>query len=346
MSRRFALSVDCEVFGDGGGCLDACVTSPLVRMAEIADAHGARLTMFIEALHLAALESVGGRADLRRFRSEVAGLAAAGHELQLHLHPQLSPGVSSWRIGDLEPEEVGACFDRGLAALAASVPAGDSGAHLSVFRAGGWCIQPSGPTLRCVVDRGFVADSSVAPGLTGGSPETWFDFSEFPPCGASWVDESLAPVSSPGATTGAGLLELPIATRRSSRVGMVLRRLGRARAGITPAGCVGDTRPPDGWSGRLRGRALSVLSGRVMLDHSTMVADDLIAGSDAWLADHARTSDLDPRLVTTSSHTKTFGDHSAIQFASALAQLVEEGTEFVTLGEVAREHSNRRRADG
>ena len=89
MSERahLILSLDYEVFGNGSGDLDCCVLQPTERIAAIAERHGARLAIFVDALEFAAMERTGV-SDAHRVRQQLQSLLARGHRVELHLHPQ------------------------------------------------------------------------------------------------------------------------------------------------------------------------------------------------------------------------------------------------------------------
>ena len=65
---HFIPTVDVEVFGDGSGCVQGCVVEPTQGLLDLAEAHEARLTLFVDALGFSVMEDEDAR-QVRPLRS-------------------------------------------------------------------------------------------------------------------------------------------------------------------------------------------------------------------------------------------------------------------------------------
>lgn len=334
-ARHFILSVDYEIFGDGSGCIETCVLEPARRMLEVAEKHGTRVALFVEALEFAAMENAGGRAatDVSRVRNQLAAAADGGHSLQLHVHPQwhharsgLGDGwrleFESWRTGSLAPEALDDVLDRGLRWLAPLREASGARAAPEAFRAGGWCIQPSGAVVRALTARGIQIDSSVAPGLRHGVPGEWYDFRSAPSRLAAW------PVAEDVCTPAEGeLLEVPIATGRLGTLRRLLAEARRRSDGSLAPGCEGSYAGPGGARGRLRGRLGKLRSASVaMLDVCALPARDLVRLAERWSQRQVVGGRSVP--VVAIAHTKNFTVRAERQLEGLLTELAERDWVF------------------
>ncbi|HID44782.1 MAG TPA: hypothetical protein EYP34_03370, partial [Chromatiaceae bacterium] len=77
--------MDYELFGDGSGCLNACVLKPAERMMRIAERLNAPITFFAEVLEFTALSAHDHDS---RAPDQLRNSLLRGHDVQLHLHPQ------------------------------------------------------------------------------------------------------------------------------------------------------------------------------------------------------------------------------------------------------------------
>ena len=330
------LTVDYEVFGNGSGCLDACVLQPAERMMVVAERFGAPLTFFAETLEFIAMSA---QMQDRRAQRQLCDALARGHDVQLHLHPQWHGArldeqgrwqldMDRWRIGDLSRAEAYSLIRLGKRWLEDEVAAHAPGYCCLAFRAGGWCIQPSHHVVQALQAEGFTLDSTVVPGQWRAGAGEWSDFRAAPDLPFWRADGD---VCQPAAQ---GLWEVPIAVGRIGK----WRHLASIRAsrklsthGLAP-GCAGSYLGPEGsawhhwWSKAVRLRQL----GSVMLDFSTMSAEVLIAITKQWASGHESGKGEIP--VVAIAHTKNFTQASADHLAAYLAWAQREGVIFSTYG--------------
>jgi hypothetical protein len=128
----------------------------------------------------------GGPADdYRKVTDQLKRAAAAGHDLQLHIHPHWEDAryaggrwvfdLRRYKLSDFPDAEIPGIVRRykdALQPLAAN--------PVQAFRAGGWCLQPFGRLKAALRDNGIVADSSVFRGGHYRSAQYDYDFREAP----------------------------------------------------------------------------------------------------------------------------------------------------------------------
>lgn len=331
-AHHLILTVDYEIFGNGHGCLTHCVLDPAELMMRIAEGFDARLTFFVEALEFMAMERYEGDRDVRK---QLRRAVNAGHDTQLHLHPQWWEAgrentgwkleIERWRIGDLESSLVAAMVAAGKSWLEQAVDS--STCECVAFRAGGWCIQPSESVVQALTNFGFLVDSTVAPGFRNPSRGEWHDFRNVPDLPWWRVSGDVCQESEDGK-----LIEVPIVTSRIDRL-KHLSAVKRHRAvnGGLAEGCVGNYQGPDGSSGRINAIASKLLRlGLVMLDFSSMPTEILIAITEQWISHHESTGI--PVPIVAIAHTKNFTPASADHFAAYLAWARSNGITFSTYG--------------
>jgi hypothetical protein len=310
--NHLILTVDVELFGNGSGCVNHCVLAPLERMAAVAEAHNARLELFVEALEFVAMgaspEHAKANADVKRV---LADLLRRGHKLQLHLHPQWHGAryesgtwvleLSQWRTGNIAAERLLEMLGRAEQWLCDAVVDVVPDYRCTVFRAGGWCIQPSAVVIECLRSTRMRMDSSVAPGMMNRDATTWYDFLDCPR--RSWwpVRDDVTRISE------GRFLEVPIAAGRVNPLWHLAARLRRSRHGEFAAGCRGS------YHGRSQGSVwrMDVLrkiwySNRAMLDYCALPANLLIDVTRDWTK---RVAGTDHNIaVVAIGHTKNFSN--------------------------------------
>jgi hypothetical protein len=306
------LSLDYEIFGNGSGNLDCCVLRPTERIARIAERHGARLEVFVDALEFDAMER-HAQPGIDEVRRQLQDLLARGHQLQLHLHPQwhaqAAPGkqgwhldAARWRIGSLDSSAAQECIERGYQWLAALTAAVDSAQRPRVFRAGGWAIQPSAAVLPLLQALNITLESSVAPGMVNRRASDWFDFRRVPDS-PSWPIADDVCASAPAGA----MREVPIAVGRINRLHH-LQQLRRSRGRLAEGCCGSYDSGASRWQ-KLGAAAERLLhTGQTMLDFSVLDGSALIAVARHWMQRwHADA----PVPLVAIGHSKNFSHDSA-----------------------------------
>jgi hypothetical protein len=203
--RHIVLSVDYEIFGNGEGDVRQHVTGPTERMARLCEKYGAPLTVFFEVeeylafeKHRDALKKMLGYDPAAEIRQQIIALAEAGHDIQLHLHPQWHRADfrdGKWR---LQPEKttVDSLFatqeettnyiaERKEVIEKMLAEAGKQ-QKVTVYRAGAFSAQPATKLLPALAKNGFVIDSSVVKGLVQNKAPANLDYRNAPSAKDPW----------------------------------------------------------------------------------------------------------------------------------------------------------------
>lgn len=231
--RHLVLSIDYEIFGNGSGDVRQHMVDPTDRMARDADAFAMPLTIYVEMEEYLAFERYS--AELTRLlgydpaaliRDQIRKLAAKGHDIQLHLHPQwhgatLVDGV--WQL-DRSRQTVDSLFatqrettqyiaerkaalERLMGEVAQERP-------VVVYRAGAFSAQPGRKLIAALAANGFRIDSSVVKGLTHKNPHLDLDYRRAPSAHDPWrVSQDVAIEDASGP-----LWEMPIYSVMGRRI--------------------------------------------------------------------------------------------------------------------------------
>jgi hypothetical protein len=345
MPAHLILTVDYEVFGNGQGCVKACVTEPAARMMRMAERFHAPVTLFAEAAEFMAMERELGADSIREVRKQLACAVRSGHDVQLHLHPQWQGAkrrpdgqwdlaLDLWRIGDLEEAHVEELIAAGKGWLDDVAFANQPARGCTAFRAGNWCIQPSAGVVRSLRRLGFEVESTVVPGMKRSGDGEWSDFRAVPDLPFWRVDDDVC-ASSPD-----GLWEVPIASAKLPRAEQLLAEL-QARStqnsrfapdcqGVYLSASKG---PLDRVASNFR--KLMDLSF-AKLDFSTMPSQSLVAITEDWMERFGGAGRSTP--VVAIAHTKTWTNRSMESLESYLEWARETGMQFSTYSEWLRHH--------
>lgn len=319
MTDRLMVTVDYEVFGNGRGCVDACVVEPAQHLLELAQDRSVPLTLFVEATEFAAMDRAGIPA-VGRVKDQLRRAVDAGHDLGLHIHPQWwrAPYNGRWavlperRIADLPPERIRALLEEGISWIQSVVPDWSC----TVFRAGALSIQPSNSVTEALLEFGIQVDSSVAPGRFV-SGQSWFDFRQVP-------DRCWWRIDGDVCVEGTGpMIEVPIATGAiSARTDFA--SILKSRGLRNPPGCRRGPRVPPVLEVSSRFAGL----GRVMLDFCRHDGDRLTEIAAQWCA---RGGVGTP--VVAIGHTKNTTDHALENLGAFIDRSRAAGIQPGTFGD-------------
>lgn len=338
MRGHLILTVDYEIFGNGLGCVDSCVTNPAERLARLCETYNAPLTFFVEVLEFIAMEKdIRTRQYAEAVIGQLKGLVCKGHDAQLHLHPQFVNAEwdgkiwkvsDKWRCGDLSEEEILRLVVQGKAWLQERVFDSPEGNQCLAFRAGGWCIQPSQLVLKALHQAAFLIDSTVAPGLQNSTPGEWCEFRRAPKKAWWRISKDVCLEAEEGK-----LFEVPIVTGKIAPWAHLsaIRKHKKDNGGLAE-GCVGNYMGPGGAAGRINTIVSKLFSlGRVMLDFSTMPAHVMIAVTKYWIDQH-ETEVNRPLPIVAIAHTKNFTEASEQHLADYLSWARDQGLQYSTYG--------------
>lgn len=196
MPRQLVITTDHEIFGNGAGDVRQHVVDPTESMCRIGERYDVPITIFFELEEYLAFEreAEGLRKDLgydpaKLMHRQAADLAARGHDVQLHLHPQwhgASRENGHWKL-NMNRLTVDALFDSAEETCEYLVKRKSeletiSGKPVNTYRAGGFAAQPGQNLLKGLKQAGFVIESSVVKGLHRSVPHP-LDFRKTPDAG-------------------------------------------------------------------------------------------------------------------------------------------------------------------
>jgi len=191
VTPKLLLSLDYELFfGHRTGTVTNCLILPTQKVAETAERHGARLSLFVDVLYLQRLMDEAHRFphlhdELDAIHNQLVSLKKGGHDIQLHLHPHWLDSTydgDQWRLvttryklHDFSPDILTAMVGSAKKLLTDLV--GDT---VFAFRAGGWCMQPFAPIAPALLAHDIWLDSTVFAGGISDDNDRWFDFFSAP----------------------------------------------------------------------------------------------------------------------------------------------------------------------
>lgn len=185
------LTLDYELFlGASSGCVKRCLLDTMEKLATIAERNGARFTIFTDTTWLCRMRELAHThselaADYTAVAQSLAGLSAAGHDIQLHIHPQWAFSDYSdggWKLDQkhYKLSDVGEDLADRMFADGCNIIEEITGRRPSAFRAGGFSAQPTDLLTRLMKKHGIVADSSVCPGQCYHSAQQDYDYTTAP----------------------------------------------------------------------------------------------------------------------------------------------------------------------
>ncbi len=253
MKFHIILTVDYELCGNGSGCLDHCVINPTKQCLSTLDRFEAPLSFFVDATEFRAISDAheqGHYQSYPQIESQLRDACNAGHNLQLHLHPQWLSArfsdpdweldFSKWRIGNLSQQDIDLSIESGLDYLRSLLgPAYNQQQHLIAFRAGGWAIQPSDKVIPTLLANGIQFDTTVAPGMLNPATGDWFDFRKAPSLPFWKCDKDVCQ------TSESGIYEIPIATEKVGYFNRSKALREHRQTPSLPTGCQGSYDGPN-----------------------------------------------------------------------------------------------------
>jgi hypothetical protein len=186
------LTFDYELFfGKRAGSVEKCLIEPTNALLTIFKCYGIQATFFVDAGYLLKLKELAPQFqslqnDLDAVAKQLQAIQVQGSSIQLHIHPHWEKATyhnnewvfdmnNCYKLADFEQVEMEeivrkykACLD-----LYSTVPT-------TVFRAGGWCIQPFQRLMKVFKELNIQVDSSVIPNVQFASEQYDFDFSSAP----------------------------------------------------------------------------------------------------------------------------------------------------------------------
>lgn len=180
MKLGLVFTNDWELLGDGTGDYFEVQHRPLEQLAAVMQDYGARLTVMAEVAqqwaHLELADRFSWAKEIATaWESILTRIVAAGHDAQLHLHPQWLDATHEgdgwklhfdrWAVSSLSRSELYRVISHGKAYLESLLTPADPSYECLAFRAGAYTIQPSRDIVPSLVASGFLCDTSVTKGI-------------------------------------------------------------------------------------------------------------------------------------------------------------------------------------
>lgn len=186
------ITLDYELYlGTITGTPERCLVRPMDELCKIADKHGFKYVIFVDAAYLLRMQQLKDKHpqllnDFQLVSEHIKTLASQGHDLQLHFHPQWLKSdyddMKGWmlktlpyKLSDLEEDEVFDLFHQAKLLLDNIL-----GYKTTAFRAGGYCLTSFKNYRELFEHEGITIDSSVARNGYVESPVHSYDFRNIP----------------------------------------------------------------------------------------------------------------------------------------------------------------------
>lgn len=354
------LTDDWEVRGDGSGDPWTIQFGTMRRLCGLYEKHGLRGSFNVEVMQQLAHIRLGGANETLRHLSEewerqVKETYTAGHDIQLHVHPQWSDASyeegewrlrGSWSLLDYSAEDIWKMLDGAKRYLEDLLRPLNQDYSCVSFRSGSWCIAPNDDALRVLSELGIRFDMSIVEGIFYDTPHIKLDYRE--------IEEAFLPFypvmedARRVAATPQPIVCIPTHSFDVSRTSLGLRAIARAAQRRVPA-LAGparwfvaprDTPIPDaGYHGpgyfrrewgaaedRLSTKKVSDLSGLSFVQMREMLRN---------IRSQAKRSACSAIPIILENHSKDIGDFRPLELlARELASASD--VDVITLTELAR----------
>lgn len=173
MLVNILLTFDYELFfGSDSGSVAKCMLEPTHDLLKIAEGRNVHYTFFVDVGYLINSEQIPElQTERNSVLKQLKEILSKGHDIQLHIHPHWEKASyengqwkmnadTHYRLNNFELEEAIEIIKKYKAKLESYISK-----PVTVYRAGGWCIQPFEPLADTFREIGLVADSSVIPGF-------------------------------------------------------------------------------------------------------------------------------------------------------------------------------------
>lgn len=256
--KTFICTLDYELFGNGSGDIIEDIVKPTERLLAIARKHNLKFTIFFEAIEFLKIREYNrvnvGRGlykeTLEIVEKQIIDAYLAGHDIQLHIHPQwwdavLSDGKwkvgENWSLGDFGSEEkIYSVIKAGKNYLEELIHRVDTNYRCIAIRAGGYMAQPGKSMCSAMKKLGLVIDSSVVPGDVLMSSRGGYDYSQISPESDYLYFDKLSGCES------SEIIELPITTfplrriRKLCSISAIKARLSNKKSSLDSFAALGN----------------------------------------------------------------------------------------------------------
>lgn len=184
---KIFITIDYELFfGEKSGTVENCIIKPTQALLNIVDPYDIKLSVFIDAGYLIALEKFKSKypelqEDYKKVTAQIKNMAKNGHAMELHIHPHWEDTIyngkkwmfdsSKYKLSDFAEMEI---LD--ITTRYKNIIEKFSGRSPVAYRAGGWSVQPFAHIGKALKANSIFLDSSVFPKGHHCSNNQKFDF--------------------------------------------------------------------------------------------------------------------------------------------------------------------------
>ena len=187
---KLYLTYDYELyFGNPTGSAQKSILAPTEALRAIAQRTGVKMVFFIDVGYIKALKNFShfpaALADYQLIVTQIKALVDEGHDCQLHIHPHWEDctfngdnwdmDVSRYKLSDFSSEAIEKIVLEYQGILKEITQKA-----VTVYRAGGWCLQPFSKMTKAFKKAGLKIDSTVFPGGKNVVAPYYYDFTNVP----------------------------------------------------------------------------------------------------------------------------------------------------------------------
>jgi len=179
------FTFDYEIFGNGSGDVKNCLVTPTYEIKNLLAKYSLSATFFVDVCLVWAVEENENKGAFKHLdyspteliKDQLKAIVKAGHDVQLHAHPQMmgshysenifSVNYDYWRISDLplgkngtDLLSVNEILADGKKTLEDIIQEEKNDYQCSTFRAGGLCSRPEQNLFKAMRQNGFIFDFS------------------------------------------------------------------------------------------------------------------------------------------------------------------------------------------
>lgn len=324
------LTLDFELFlGRRSGGVERCLLQPMMRIADIANAKGIKLIIFVDATYLLRLNELRSQysrleSDYQDITSLLRLLAGQGHELQLHLHPQWiysnfdgenwDIDQTHYKLSDIPEEQARRVFREGCELLKEL-----SGVSPNAFRAGGFSAHPSSLLTKLMDENQIKYDFSVYPTTKYDTRQQQYDYSNVEP-GRMYNFEDDLCVQAPNGQ----FVEVPLSIASVSPLyfwKLVFQRLSKQTK---------HKRIGDGESVKTAGSSIMRRLTRIERIHATIDESKISFLCKAYKNSKAKGHEI----FCIIGHPKLATEYSLNKLGNSLDKMLKDGAKFVTVNAI------------
>ena len=188
--RKILITLDYELFFGKSGTIEKSIIEPTEKLLSILDRFNIKASFFVDSGYILKLKEYMQNFEMLKkdydlISRQIQKLSKEGHDIQLHIHPHWEDSIyngkewvfdtSRYKLSDFTEIAIDGIvrrYSQILEELTNQKP--------TVFRAGGWCIQPFEKLADSLYNYGIRIDSSIYPNGKNKTAKKSFDFSGSP----------------------------------------------------------------------------------------------------------------------------------------------------------------------